>query len=181
MDFWRDWSSNGPISELKRSWLGKRLMLRSNWGMYSTFSRCLGLWRRSRDDFWRSPQFFPFIFTYFPYTTPQLHESLVQYSRLSDSIVFFSVMAKISWAENFLDFPEIVKSIIFPKEIHQIPCDFPKFFACGGPNFLKSKHFSDFQNFLGPPENFLGNVKWDSHKKKLYWWGVLTLVQWSLT
>ena len=76
-------------------------------------------------------------------------------------------MAKISWAEIFLDFPEIVKSIIFPKEIHQIPCDFPKFFACGGPNFLKSKHFSDFQNFLGPTENFLGNVNWDSHKKTI--------------
>ena len=79
--------------------------------------------------------------------------------------IVFSVMAKISWAGFFLDFPEIVKSIIFPKEIHQIPCDFPKFFACGGPNFLKSKHFSDFQNFLGPTENFLGNLNWDSHKK----------------
>ena len=80
-DFWKFWSSNGSISELKRSWLGKRLMWRSNWSMYSTFSRCLGLWRRSRDDFWRSLQFFPFIFTYFPeiqLIATQLRESLVQ-------------------------------------------------------------------------------------------------------
>ena len=60
--------------------------------------------------------------------------------------------------KNRMRFSNCLKSITFPKEIHQIPCDFPKFFACGGPNFLKSKPFFDFQNFLGPPENFLGNL-----------------------
>ena len=64
-NFWGCVLSNGAISELKRSWLGKWFMWRSNWGMYFTFSKRLGLRKRSRDDFWTCPHFFAFFLNLF--------------------------------------------------------------------------------------------------------------------
>ena len=54
-------ASNRPSSELKRSWLGKRLLSHTNFCPYFTFSRFLGAWEVSRYDFQRLRCFFPVL------------------------------------------------------------------------------------------------------------------------
>ena len=54
-------TSNGPISELKRSWIGKRLLSHSISNVCYTLSRFLERSETSRHDFWSRLVFFVFL------------------------------------------------------------------------------------------------------------------------